>query len=443
MLRAVGEDERVHDFVGPFHDGVDSTVAPNPFEFVFGHEAFTAHHLHGGIRTFKAKVGAEDLADGGFQHDVFVTTVHHAGGVGQHGFHGVHPSPLLGDVVLHEIELADWTVELMAVLGPFRALGQSGPGRTNHAGRECAASVVQTGQSNIQPTAFVVKKVCFGHLDVFEFHPGLPRPADTTLGAVAGRDLDALHVGSADEGGDFVLGFPGLGINDLLLAHHREDAGQGAAGGPFLSSRSNDEIAVLVFLDPRFLATRIATHIGFGKAEGREGVFADAGKEGGFLGFGPKEHDGAAADGLVGRDDDRRRTAGLAEAGQHAVVRGDPKTTAAVLLGRDHAHDAQVKKAREHPVGDVLGLVDFNRRMLRLEVDVEFGEQFVAPGAFFVALHRHGENQFLSDAAPKQVLDEAHGGGIRPQHFLSLLDLLAVFRGDVLQALCQIRLRHR
>ena len=120
-----------------------------------------------------------------------------------------------------------------------------------------------------------------------------------------------------------------------------------------------------------------------------------------------------------------------------------PKATAAVLLGCDHAHDAQVKKSRDHPVRDVLGLVDFNRRMLRLEVDIEFGEQFVAPGAFFVALHRHREDQFLADPAPEQVLDEAHGGGIRSQHFLSLLDLLAVFRGDVLQALCQIRLRHR
>ena len=228
-----------------------------------------------------------------------------------------------------------------------------------------------------------------------------------------------------------------------MFAHDGEDAGQRATGGPFLFSRTDNEIAIFILLDPRFLASRIASHIRFGEAERREGVFADPGQEGGLLGFGAKEHDGAAPNGLVGRDDDRSGAAGFAKPGQHSVVGRDPEAASAVLLRRDHPHDAQVKKAGDHPVGDVLCLVDFNRRMLCLEINIELCEQFVTSGAFLVAFHRHRENQFLADPSPEQILDEPHGGGVGAQHFLSLLDLLAVFGGDVLQALCQIRLRHR
>ena len=176
-----------------------------------------------------------------------------------------------------------------------RSAGQIGAG-IGPTGGQRATPVIQACQSNIQASPLVVEQMRFGNFDVFEFHSGLPCAANATFRAVARSNFDALHVWGADQGGDFVLGFPRLWINDLLLAHHGEDAGQCSAGGPFFSARTDDEITVLVHLNPCFLSSSIASHIGFREAEGRKRVFADARKEGGLLGFGPEEHDGTASD---------------------------------------------------------------------------------------------------------------------------------------------------
>ena len=175
----------MHDFVGSLHHRVDPAVPPNPLEFIFGHEAFTTHDLNGGVGAFEAEVGAEDFANRGFQHDVFITSIHHPGCVGQHRFHGVDPCSLFGNVVLDEIKLANRPVKLVSVLRPFGTLSEGGPCRTNHAGRKGASAVIQTCQGDVQASSFVVEQMGLRNFDVFELHPCLPGPTNTTLGAVA------------------------------------------------------------------------------------------------------------------------------------------------------------------------------------------------------------------------------------------------------------------
>ena len=60
----------------------------------------------------------QKTVDGGFQHDVFVATIHHAR-VRQHGLRGVDPGSLFGNVVLDKVKLTDRLVKLVLALGPL------------------------------------------------------------------------------------------------------------------------------------------------------------------------------------------------------------------------------------------------------------------------------------------------------------------------------------
>ena len=48
------------------------------------------------------------------------------------------------------------------------------------------------------------------------------------------------------------------------------------------------------------------------------------------------------------------------DAAQHAVVAGDAKAKTAMLLGDGHAKDAHIKEALDHPLRDLLLLIDLH-----------------------------------------------------------------------------------
>ena len=110
--------------------------------------------------------------------------------------------------------------------------------------------------------------------------------------------------------------------------------------------------------------------------------------------------------------------------------------------GDDHAHHAQLEEALDHPVGDLLLLVDLDGRVLVAHIGVQLRQQLIASGDLLGAHLRVGEDQLLAEVAPEDVLDEAHGGGIGPQHLLGLLDLLAILLGDVLELFGEVGLGH-
>ena len=442
LLGAVGEDEGVHHLVGALDDDVDAAVAPRTLDMILRHVALAAHHLDGVVGGAVAELAAEHLADRGLEHDVLVMAVEEAGGHEEHRLHGVRVRRHARELLLDEVELADRAVELEAVLGPLGGLLVRELRRAQHAGAERAAAVVEAGERHVEAAAFLVEQVLLGDLHVGEADARLPGSADAALGAVAAEDLDAFHVGRADERGDRVLLLAGLGVLDPLLGHHGEQGRERAGGGPLLLAVHDVVVAAFADGAAGFLAAGVAADVRLAQAEGAQRVLGHAGEEALLLLIVAEEHERLAADRLVRGDKHRGRAAGAADAAQHAVVGRDAEAQAAVLLRDGHAEHAHVEEALDDPLRDLLLLVDLDGRVLVLQVSVELGEQLVAARAFLGGLRRVREHEVLAEVSPEDVLHEAHRLRVRAEHLLGLLDLLAVLLGDVLQVLREVGLGH-
>jgi hypothetical protein len=67
------------------------------------------------------------------------------------------------------------------------------------------------------------------------------------------------------------------------------------------------------------------------------------GQEFSFLFFSAKEYDRTAADGLVGRDQNRRRPAAATYAFKDTVITRNTEAASAVFSGNYHSHHAHIE----------------------------------------------------------------------------------------------------
>jgi len=442
LLRAVREDERVHDFVRAFHDDVDARVAPHALNVVLRHVAFAAHALERVVDHAVAEFAAEDLAHRGLEHDVFVVAIEETRRHVEHRVGGVDVRSHARNLLLHEIEFADRAVELVTRLRPLRRLLHRVARCAEHARRERAAAVIQAGERDVEALAFLEEEVLLRNLHVRQLDARLPRTANTALRAVAAEDVDAFHVRRADEGGDRILRLARLGVGDLLLRHHGEEARERARSRPLLLAIEDVVRAVGAEFAARFLAACVATDVWLREAERAERRLCHERQEALLLLVVAEEHDGLAADRLVRRHEHGRRTARTTESLKHAVVACDAEAETAELRRNRHAEHADVEEPLNDPLWDLLLLIDLNRWVLGLQVVVERGEQLIALRGLFGRNGRIRERELLAEVAPEDVLDETHRRRIGAKHFLCLLDLLAILLGDVLQVLGEVGVRH-
>ena len=129
-------------------------------------------------------------------------------------------------------------------------------------------------------------------------------------------------------------------------------------------------------------------------------------------------------------------------AAQHAVVTRDAEAKTTMLLGDGHAQDAHIKEALDHPLRDLLLLIDLDGWMFVAQIHIELSEQFLAARVLVGRLSWVREDKVLPEVAPENVLHKAHRCGIWPKHLLRLLNLLAILLRDVLQVLGEIGLGH-
>ena len=139
----------------------------------------------------------------------------------------------------------------------------------------------------------------------------------------------------------------------------------------------------------------------------------------------------------------RRRAAGATNAFKYSVVTRDAKTETTEGHRDGHAKHAELKETLDHPRWDLLLLIDLNRGMFILEIDIKRGEQLIALRDFIRRGCRIGKREILAKVAPESVLDDSDGGRIRPQHFLCGFDLLAIFRADILEFGREVRVGSR
>ena len=232
-------------------------VAENPLELVFGHVAFPAHDLHCIIDDAPSHLRAEDLADGGFEHDVFIEAIEHAGGHVEHGVHRVAERAHVGDLRADELKIGERALELIARLRPLGRLLERGDRAAKHAGRERAPAVVQTTQRNVEPLSLLVQQVRFGDAHIGKANARLPGAADSALAAVLLEDVNSFHIRRADERADLLLA-----VGHALLGHHSEHGRERAAGGPLFLSVQNEVFTIRRFLAVGFLTAGVAADVG-------------------------------------------------------------------------------------------------------------------------------------------------------------------------------------
>ena len=443
LLRAVGEDERVHDLVRALDDDVDARVAPHALDVVLRHVALAAHDLDRVVDHAVAELAAEDLAHRRLEHDVLVVAVEEPGRHVEHRVGRVDERRHARELLLDEVEVGDRAVELVARLRPLHRLLHREARGAEHARRQRAAAVVEAGERDVQALALLEEEVLLRHLHVLQADARLPGAADAALRAVPAEDVDALHVGRADERGDRVLRLARLRVGDLLLRHDGEEARERARGRPLLLAVEDVVRSVRAELAARLLAARVAADIRLGEAERAQRRLRHQREEALLLLGVAEEHDRLAADRLVRRHEDGGRAARAAEALEHAVVARDAEPEPAELGGDRHAEHAEVEEPLDDPLRDLLLLVDLDRGVLVRQVGVERGEQLVALRRLLGRDLRVGKHEVLAEVPPEGVLEDAHRRRIGAEHLLGLLDLLAVLLGDVLEVLGEVRVAHR
>src|SRR5690606_36306252 len=135
-----------------------------------------------------------------------------------------------------------------------------------------APAVVQAGQRDVESAPLLTQQVELRDFHVVEADAGLPRAADTALAAVLLEDVDAVHVGRADQRRDLLRRLPGFGVLALPARQDGEDAGESAAGGPLLLAVEDVVLAILRDLAAGLLPAGIAADVGLGEAERAEPV---------------------------------------------------------------------------------------------------------------------------------------------------------------------------
>ena len=171
----------MHHFICTLNNDVDAAVAPCAFHVILCHIALATHDLQSVIHGAVAKFAAEDLAHRGLKHDVFVLAVKEAGGHEEHRFHGVGVRSHARELLLDQVKLTDRTLKLEAVLRPLRGLFVGKFCCAQHASTQCATTVVQASQCNVQAATFLVQQVLLRNLDVGEPNARLPGSTDATL----------------------------------------------------------------------------------------------------------------------------------------------------------------------------------------------------------------------------------------------------------------------
>jgi len=144
----------------------------------------------------------------------------------------------------------------------------------------------------------------------------------------------------------------------------------------------------------------------------------------------------------VSGDHDRGGAARLPDTLEDAVVAGNGKVTPAVFFGNYHSHHPDFKKPLDAPLGDFLIAIDLKTRVFVAEIVIEFGQKLIAARDFIGIDFRKRKDELLPKITPEKVFNESHGVRIRTEHFLSLLDLLAILFGYVFQALGEVWLGH-
>ena len=181
LLAAVRKDEGMHHFIRALNNNVDATIAPRAFHMILRHVALATHDLQSVIDGAIAEFTAEHLAYRRLKHDVLVLAVKEAGGHEEHRFHGVGVRTHARKLLLDQVKLADRSLKLEAVLRPLRGLFVGKFCCAQHAGTQCAATVVQASQRNVQAATFLVQQVLLRNLDVGEPNARLPCSTDATL----------------------------------------------------------------------------------------------------------------------------------------------------------------------------------------------------------------------------------------------------------------------
>ena len=80
--------------------------------------------------------------------------------------------------------------------------------------------------------------------------------------------------------------------------------------------------------------------------------------------------------------------------------------------------------------------------MFVAEILIKRGKQLIAARGLFCKRGGVREDALLLEVAPEIILHHTHRGWIGPEHLLRLFDLLAIQRGDILEILCEVWVRH-
>ena len=192
------------------------------------HVAFAAHDLDRVINSAIAILTAEHLAHRGLNHDVFVVTIKKSRRHVEHRVHRIDIRRHARDLLLHEIELRNRAIKLVARFRPLARLFERIARGAEHARTQRAAAVVEACERDIETLAFFRQQVLARDLHIGQTNARLPSAANTALRAIAAEDIDARHVRRADERADRFLRLACLWISDLLLSHHSEETSERA-----------------------------------------------------------------------------------------------------------------------------------------------------------------------------------------------------------------------